>query len=186
MERSWKSFGPRWQQVLFKYGSSYVRVHHCRLALEHSHDKTDNKVSATLTPNDSIQEQPKERVSRYFDEDSDEELDSQEEQNNNGEMNMLSNSMKRLSMSQPLESSSTITKKKDIQLKRNMKVQFISKNTNPWNTATLLSQSGKSTGKYSKAWNSQLPEGSVKSIHFQRGVTMLEEIPDPIALERYG
>ena len=52
------------------------------------------------------------------------------------------------------------------------------------NTATLLSRSGKSTGKYSKAWNSSLPDGSVKSIDFERDVTMLEEISDPIAIER--
>ena len=33
-------------------------------------------------------------------------------------MNMLSNSMERLSMSQPIELSSTVTEKKDIQLKK--------------------------------------------------------------------
>ena len=51
-----------------------------------------------------------------------------------------------------------------------MKVRFISKNTNQQNTATLLSWSGKSTGKYSKAWNSQLTDGSVKSIDFEGDV----------------
>ena len=54
-------------------------------------------------------------------------------------------------MSQPIESSSTITKKKDIQLRKNMKVRFISKYTNQWNIEKLVSRSGKSTGKYSKA-----------------------------------
>ena len=157
------------QQVLVKYGSNYVRVYPCRLALERNHDKTDNKVSATLTPNGSIQQQSKERYYRTFDSDSDEELDSQEEQNNDREMNMLSNSMERLSMSQPIELSSTVTEKKDIQLKKH-EASFTSNNTNQWKTATLLSWSGKSTKKYSKAWNSQLTDGSVKSIDFERDV----------------
>ena len=98
-ERQWrgpgKVLGQDEQQVLVKYGSSYVRVHPCWLALECSHDKTD-KVSAILNLNDSIQEQPKKRNSRNFDEDSDEELNCQEEQNNDSEMNMLGNSMARL------------------------------------------------------------------------------------------
>ena len=65
-----------------------------------------------------------------------------------------------------------------------MKVWFILNNTNEWNTTTLLPWSEKSTAKYSNAWNSQLPDGSVKSIDFQRNVTMLEEISYPIAIER--
>ena len=109
--------GQHGQQVLVKSRSSYVRVHSCRLALECNHDKADNKVSATLTQNNSIQEQPKERNSRNFDVDSDEELGSQEEQNNDREMNLLSNSMERLSMYQPIKSPSLVTEKKDIQLK---------------------------------------------------------------------
>ena len=87
-------------------------------------------------------------------------------------------------MSQPIESSSTITKKKDIQLRKNMKVRFISKYTNQWNIEKLVSRSGKSTGKYSKAWHRQLPDRSVKSIDFERDHTVLEEISDPIAIER--
>ena len=107
------------QQGLVKYGGNYVRVHSFRLALEHNH-KTDSKVSPTLTANGSTQEQPKERHCRTFDEDSDEELDSQEEQNNDREMNMLSNSMERLSMLQLIESSPIVTEKKDTQLKKHV------------------------------------------------------------------
>ena len=43
-------------------------------------------ISPTLNQNGSIHEQPKERHCRTFDEVSDEELDSQEEQNNDKEM----------------------------------------------------------------------------------------------------
>ena len=97
---------------------------------------------------------------------------------------MLSNSMERLIMSQTIESPSTATEKKDIQLTKNMKVCFIPNNTNQSNTATLLSRSGKRTEKYSKAWNSQLPDRSVKSVDFERDVTMLEKISGPTAIER--
>lgn len=112
-----KVLGQGEQQVLVKYGNSYVRVHPCRLALEHNHDKTD-KVSPTLTSNGSIQEQPKGRHCGTFDEDGDEELGSQEEQNNDRERNMVSNSMERLSMSEPVESPPTVTEKKDVLLKK--------------------------------------------------------------------
>ena len=47
-----------------------------------------------------------------------------------------------------------------------------------------MSQSGKFTGKYIKAWNCQLPDKSVKSVDYERDITMLEEISDPIAIER--
>ena len=77
-ERRWrgpgKVLGQNGQQVLVKYGSSYVRIHPCRLALERKHDKKNSKVSPTQNPNSSIQE-PKERHCRTFDEDTDEELD---------------------------------------------------------------------------------------------------------------
>ena len=97
---------------------------------------------------------------------------------------MLSNSMERLIMSQTIESPSTATEKKDIQLTKNMKVCFIPNNTNQSNTATLLSRSGKCKEKCSKAWNSQLPDRSVKSVDFERDVTMLEKISGRIATER--
>ena len=179
-----KVLGQGKQQVLVKYGNSYVRVHPCRLALEHNHDKTDNKVSPTLTPNGSIQEQAKERHCRTFDEDGDEELGSQEEQNNDRERNMVSNSMERLKYVRTSRITTNSNWKERRPTKKNMKVQIISNNTHQWNTTTLFSRSGKPTGKYSKAWNSELPDESVKSKDFERDVTMLKKISDPIAIER--
>ena len=70
-------------------------------------------------------------------------------------MNMLSNSMDKLSVSQPIGTSSKLTEMKDIQLNNNMKVCFISNSTNQGSNAILLSQSEKSTGKFSKVWDSQ-------------------------------
>ena len=65
-----------------------------------------------------------------------------------------------------------------------MKIYFTLSNTNQWNTAKLLSQSGKSTEKYSNAWYSQLPKESVQLMDFERDGTMLEEVSDLIAIER--
>ena len=70
------------------------------------------------------------RDSRTFDENSDEELDIQEEQNNIIDMNMLSNSMERLRISQPIEPSSR-TKKKDIQIRKKHEGAIYIKNHKP-------------------------------------------------------
>lgn len=70
-------------------------------------------------------------------------------------MNMLSNSMDKLSVSQPIGTSSKLTEMKDIQLNNNMKVCFISNSTNQRSNAILLSQLEKSTGKFSEVWDSQ-------------------------------
>ena len=68
---------------------------------------------------------------------------------------MLSNSMDKLSVSQPIGTSSKLTEMKDIQLNNNMKVCFISNSTNQRSNAILLSQLEKSTGKFSEVWDSQ-------------------------------
>ena len=101
------------QQFLFKYESSYVRVPPTFQIISRTY-KCDNKVSVTRTPNNNIQDQPKDRYSRNF--------------NGNGdEIDMLSNSMEQLSMFQPIETPLKLTEKRDMQLKKNMKVCFISK-----------------------------------------------------------
>lgn len=48
-----------------------------------------------------MERQPKNKNSRNFNEDRDKEVDNQEEQNNNRKINMLSNSLERLSVYQP-------------------------------------------------------------------------------------
>ena len=52
-ERWWtgpgKVLGQDRQQVLLKFGSNYLRVHFCRLAVDCNHDKKDYKASVTLT-----------------------------------------------------------------------------------------------------------------------------------------
>lgn len=65
-----------------------------------------------------------------------------------------------------------------------MKLHFTLYKQNPWNTATLMSQFGKSNRMDSKAWNTQFPDGSVKSTDFERDVTILEKFSDSMAIER--
>ena len=50
---------------------------------------------------------------------------------------MLSNSLEKLSQT---EIPSTLIEKRDIQLKKKMKVRFIWNNTNQWNSVKLLPQ----------------------------------------------
>ena len=66
-------------------------------------------------------------------------------------MNMLSNSMDKLSVSQPIGTSSKLTEMKDIQLNNNMKVCFISNSTNQGSNAILLSQSENPLGSSVKS-----------------------------------
>lgn len=85
---------------------------------------------------------------------------------------MLSNSMDKLGVSQPIRTSSKLTEMKDIQLNNNMKVCFISNSTNQGSNAILLSQSEKSTGKFSEVWDSQFLKWSVTLVDFKRDVTI--------------
>ena len=53
-------------------------------------------------------------------------------------------------------------------LKKNIKIQFQFKDSNEWRTAVLNSRSGKVTGQYSKEWNGQLDDDSIRPIDFER------------------
>ena len=62
------------------------------------------------------------------------------------------------------------------ELKKNINMHFKFNNSDEWNTAKLISRAGKATGKCSKAWNSQLTDGSIKSIDFERDVSDLKNV----------
>ena len=116
----------------------------------------------------------------YLDSDSDTEQDLQNENENNSnkDMNTLSNSMEQLSVTKTnLSPIDTNTKKiSQPELKKNINMHFKFNNSDEWNTAKLISRAGKATGKYSKAWNSQLTDGSIKSIDFERDVSDLKNV----------
>ena len=48
-------------------------------------------------------------------------------------------------------------------LRKDMKVKFSFGNSEELKSGTLISRSGKPTGKYKNAWNSQLDDGTVTS-----------------------
>ena len=64
--------------------------------------------------------------------------------------------MERLSITKPnLSQTDTNTNKiSRPELKKNINICFKFNNSDKWNTAKLISRTGKATGKYSKAWNS--------------------------------
>ena len=116
----------------------------------------------------------------YLDSESDTEQDLQNENENNSDKHMttLSNLMEQLSVTKPnLSQIDTNTDKiSQPELKKNINVRFKFTNSDEWNTAKLISRAGKATGKYSKAWNSQFTDGSIKSIDFERDVSDLKNV----------
>ena len=60
-------------------------------------------------------------------------------------------------------------------LKKNTKVQFQLKDSNEWRTAVLISRSGKTTGKYSKEWNSKLDDDSIRPIDIEQDVDIMSD-----------
>ena len=63
-------------------------------------------------------------------------------------------------------------------LRKYMKVKFTLGNSEELKSITLISRSGKTTGKYKNAWNSQLDNGTVTSIDFHQNIFSLEIVPD--------
>ena len=55
-------------------------------------------------------------------------------------------------------------------LKKNTKVQFQFKHSNEWRTTVLISRSGNVISKYSKEWNSNLDDDSIRPMDFERDV----------------
>ena len=58
-----------------------------------------------------------------------------------------------------------------------MTVKFKLGSSEELKSATLISRSGKATGKYKNAWNSQLDDGTSTSIDFDH-ISSLEIVPD--------
>ena len=63
-------------------------------------------------------------------------------------------------------------------LRKGMKVKFTLGNSKELKSATLISKSGKATGKYKNGWNSQLDDRTVTPIDFDQDISSLEIIPD--------
>ena len=86
-------------------------------------------------------------------------------------MQELSTSLERLSVDNNFKNSND-----KVKLKKGMKVQFKFNDSEQISSATILSRSGKATGMYKNAWNSQLNDGTIKSVDYDREVTSLELI----------
>ena len=65
-----------------------------------------------------------------------------------------------------------------VKLRKDMKVIFTPGNSEELKSATLISRSRKATGKYKNAWNSQLDDGAVTSINFNKDISSLEIVAD--------
>ena len=67
-------------------------------------------------------------------------------------------------------------------LRKDMKVKFTFGDSEELKSTTLISRSGKATGKYKNAWNSQLDDGTVTSTDFDQDISSWEIVPDPLAI----
>ena len=63
-------------------------------------------------------------------------------------------------------------------LKKSKQICFQLKGDSNWQTTTLVSRSGKSTGKYPLAWNTKLKDGTPMQVDFQRDVNCWEELTE--------
>ena len=157
------------RQVLVKYGSHYVRVQPCRFLLTRSTNIRNNNTNNKVETNEIEEVKHKQSRSNNIipnDEDSEDEPEpeQQHEVSNIQDIDTLSTSLERLSVSNtrllPLEN--------DQVLRRSDNIRFKLKGINEWKTATLISRSGKATGKYKKEWNSKLDDGTKESIDYER------------------
>ena len=195
-KRKWKGpgkvLGQDGQQVLVKYGSHYVRVHPCRLALEKLQDNSNTNTNTVNIHHNSTQIQQNNTVGENHQTEPQQESDDEEyivrniestTVNENKDVDDLSATLERMSMSTEVIPHCPNEYNKFKNLKKNSKVQFKYNDEEEYKSATLLSRSGKVTGKYNNAWNVRLNDAdeTVKSIDFESDVSSLTLIPPEVA-----
>ena len=191
-ESHWRSpgkvLGQDGQQVLVKYGSRYVRVHPCRITLERKRivqctgerrnadlqdDIKPRDVDLTSDSEESTPEENTEQLDEVTLEDGNgqmpqqhQEIQPHEMQTEEQEPEVMEGTNGQLYPSQPISNV----------LKKSKQIRFKLKGDSNWQTTTLVSRSGKSTGKYPMAWNTKLKDGTPMQIDFQRDVDCWEEL----------
>ena len=191
-DRRWKSparvLGQDGKQVLVKHGSHYIHVHPCRLTLERTPITIQNKNKSTQETQEHQQQYNRERQNTAYDSDSEEETqqnsptDKSLPYQTEDDMRDLNALVERLSVTdQPLTGNTSDTDHildRKAKLRKGMKVKFTLGNSKELKSATLISKSGKATGKYKNGWNSQLDDRTVTPIDFDQDISSLEIIPD--------
>ena len=146
------------QQVLVKYGSSYSRVHPCRLQLippkhqNHIDDKPDSEISA---PNVS-----RPRVTSIRDPETDSDSENDMEENNTP---MLTTTPNEVCMDNFSPSRDQL-----LCLKNNTHIRYKLNSEDNWQKSRVLSRAGKATGKNATWWNIEDDEGQQKSVDFSK------------------
>ena len=178
------------QQILVKHGSTYVRVHPCRLRLERPTKSVIGRVtspalnhkSATDGKSTDFYFQSTESESSFEDlSDNNSHNDSNDDESKHSINNVAApaddihrhensgNDLQRLdsSLADAVGPTRTTT---TIPLKKNMELNIQRNNSDSWEAIKLVSRSGKVGGKYGNEWNAKYKDGQITVIDFDRDI----------------
>ena len=183
------------QQVLAKHGSRYVRVHPCRITLERkcivqcTGERRNDDLQDDIKPRDVDLTYDSEE-STCTPEENTEQLDEVSLEDENGQMpqqqqEIQPHEMHKEEQNQGIQQRQMQTEEQEPEvmegtngqlypsqpisnvLKKSKQIRFKLKGDSNWHTTTLISRSGKSTGKYPMAWNTKLKDGTPMQVDFQ-------------------
>ena len=196
MEGPANVLGQDGQQVLVKHERHSIHVHPCRLILERTLTMIQSKNENTQEKQTSSTTDNQEKQYKAYDSDSEEEKQQNNQTDTNSpyrtedDMCDLNASLEQLFVTdEPLtgnRSNTDHTLDRKTKFRKDMKAKFTLGDSEELKSATLISRSGKATGKYKNTWNSQLHDGTVTFIDFDGDISSLEiyQIPTEI-LKRF-
>ena len=181
------------QQVLLKHGGLYIKVHPCRLSLcqetdigadknsdktphesdlnESSNLRTDEEEEENQTPcpienNNTTNQAEPPRENQINNTTNQVELSKQNQlQDTTNQLTEETGSQQNISNNDE-QNSQNINDQSNKDLKKGMRVRYKETKQDEWETTQLTSRAGKSTGAYSKAWNTINEQGIQKYVNF--------------------
>ena len=147
-----KVIGQDGQQVLVKHGPTYVRVHPCRLMLENQ--ASQKKKDISVVDNSEVQDNDN-------NESDDDTIFPQEREGTERVDQDIHQNI-------PNEIAEAIHPPRDQTLKKGIYVRVQLPGNEDWTSVKLASRAGKSTGNYSKCWNTENEAGEKQYIDFDQ------------------
>ena len=158
-----KVIGQDGQQVLVKHGSTYVRVHPCRLVLQHndsriSSDSNENATSLDKSTSSEKTSVSVDNIQSVSDDDSDDEcdlVDNVSAQINSFQTDNTTEISHSVEIPQSNRLKSNTIDRKSSALKKGSTINVKLPNSNDWSEVRLTSRAGKVGGKYEMCWNTK-------------------------------
>ena len=172
------------QQVLVKHGSTYIRVHTCRLMPTREKDQQQSnpadrpeKVETNIHEGSSSNESETEDNADNFSPPN----ITPTNDHDTTEPTIVNESQQIVNDQQHADS---LISNMD-QIQKGTMVRYQLKGSNNWKTGQILNRAGKATGKYKNAWNIQTND-QVDNIDFDRNVEQHEIISKEQDVEQHG